>query len=148
MASSNFEVRISLEKLLIVLIVVLVPLNFIGLYLAIDSTRAAEQTTGALFRSIAQDQALAARHFIDDRVIEVAAITSDPTVLRRDHQLDPRHRAPGGGSQVCQDRRRGEAVGHAGIRCAGEKHLVVAHFGGAAPSPRDGPAFIEVDSGG
>ena len=81
MASSSFEVRVSLEKLLIVLIVVLVPLNFIGLYLAIDSTRAAEQTTGTLFRSIAQDQALAARQFIDDRVIEVAAITSDPTVL-------------------------------------------------------------------
>jgi len=81
MASSSFEVRVSLEKLLIVLIVVLVPLNFIGLYLAIESTRAAEQTTGTLFRGIAQDQALAARQFIDDRVIEVGAITSDPTVL-------------------------------------------------------------------
>ena len=81
MASSSFEVRVSLEKLLIVLIVVLVPLNFIGLYLAIESTRAAEQTTGTLFRSVAQDQAMAARQFIDDRVIEVGAITSDPTVL-------------------------------------------------------------------
>lgn len=81
MASSSFEVRVSLEKLLIVLIVVLVPLNFIGLYLAIESTRSAEQTIGTLFRGIAQDQALAARQFIDDRVIEVAAITSDPTVL-------------------------------------------------------------------
>ena len=81
MASSSFEVRVSFEKLLIVLIVVLVPLNFIGLYLAIESTRAAEQTTGTLFRSIAQDQALVVGQFIDDRVIEVAAITSDPTVL-------------------------------------------------------------------
>jgi hypothetical protein len=81
MASSSFEVRVSLEKLLIVLIVVLVPLNFIGLYLAIESTRAAEQTAGTLFRDIAQDQALAARRYIDDRVIEVAAITSDPAVL-------------------------------------------------------------------
>jgi hypothetical protein len=81
MPSNKFEVRVSLEKLLIVLIVVLVPLNFIGLYLAMESTRAAEQTTGTLFRNIAQDHALAARQFIDDRVIEVGAITSDPTVL-------------------------------------------------------------------
>ena len=81
MPSNKFEVRVSLEKLLIVLIVVLVPLNFIGLYLAMESTRAAEQTTGTLFSNIAQDHALAARRFIDDRVIEVGAITSDPTVL-------------------------------------------------------------------
>ena len=81
MPSSQFEVRVSLERLLIILIVVLVPLNFIGLYLAIESTRAAEQTTGVLFRSIAQDYALAARQFLDDRVIELAGITSDPTVL-------------------------------------------------------------------
>jgi len=81
MPSNRFEVRVSLEKLLVVLILVLVPLNFIGLYLAIESTRAAEKTNGTLFRSIAQDHALAARQFIDDRVIEVGAITSDPTVL-------------------------------------------------------------------
>ena len=81
MRSNKFEVRVSLEKLLIVLIVVLVPLNFIGLYFAMESTRAAEQTTGTLLSNIAQDHALAARRFINDRLIEVAAITSDPTVL-------------------------------------------------------------------
>jgi hypothetical protein len=81
MALDRFEVRVSLEKLLIVLIVILVPLNFIGLYLTMQSHSAVEQTTGTLFRDIAQSNAIAARQFIDDRVTNVGAIASQPAVV-------------------------------------------------------------------
>jgi len=81
MALDRFEVRVSLDKLLIVLIVILVPLNFIGLYLTMQSHSAVEQTTGTLFRDIAQSNAITARQFIDDRVTNVGAIASQPVVV-------------------------------------------------------------------
>jgi Cache domain len=81
MPLDTFEVRISLEKLLIVLIVILVPLNFIGLYLTMESNSAVEKTTGTLFRDIAQSNAITARQFVDDRVTNVAAIATQPAVV-------------------------------------------------------------------
>ncbi len=81
MALNTFEVRVSLEKLLIILIVILVPLNFIGLYLTMKSHSAVEQTTGTLFRDIAQSNAIAARQFIDDRITNVGAIAAQPAVV-------------------------------------------------------------------
>jgi Cache domain len=81
MPLDTFEVRVSLEKLLIILIVILVPLNFIGLYLTMQTHSAVEQTTGTLFRDIAQSDAIAARQFIDDRVSNVGAIAAQPAVV-------------------------------------------------------------------
>jgi len=81
MPLDTFEVRISLEKLLIILIVILVPLNFIGLYLTMASHSAVEKSTGTLFRDIAQSNAITARQFVDDRVTNVAAIATQPAVV-------------------------------------------------------------------
>ncbi len=81
MPLNAFEIRISLEKLLILLILILVPLNFIGLYLSMESQSAVEQTTGTLLRDIAQSDAIAARQFVDDRVTNVAAIATQPAVV-------------------------------------------------------------------
>jgi Cache domain len=81
MPFDTFEVRVSLEKLLIILIVILVPLNFIGLYLTMQSHSSVEQSTGTLFRDIAQSDAIAARQFIDDRVTNIGAIAAQPAVV-------------------------------------------------------------------
>jgi Cache domain len=81
MPLNAFEIRISLEKLLILLILILVPLNFIGLYLSMESQSAVEQTTGTLLRDIAQSDAIAARQFVDDRITNVAAIATQPAVV-------------------------------------------------------------------
>src|SRR5271167_3572769 len=81
MALDKLEVRISLEKLLIVLVTVLVPLNFVGLYLVMRSHTAAEHTAGALFGSIAKNNALVARQFIDDRVIDVTGLAAEAAIL-------------------------------------------------------------------
>ena len=81
MPLDRFEIRVSLEKLLIVLIVILVPLNFIGLYLTMDAHTAVEQKVGTLFRDIAHSDAIATRAFIDDRVTDVGAIATQPAVV-------------------------------------------------------------------
>ena len=81
MPPDRFEVRLSLEKLLIVLIVILVPLNFIGLYLTMQSHSALDQTTGSLLRNIAQSDAIVTRQFIDDRITDVGAIATQPWVV-------------------------------------------------------------------
>jgi hypothetical protein len=81
MALERLEVRVSLEKLLVVLMVILIPLNFLGLYLATRSHTAAEHTTGALFSSIAQNNALIARQFIEDRVIDVAGVAAEAAIV-------------------------------------------------------------------
>ncbi len=81
MPLDKFEVRISLERLLIVLIAILVPLNFIGLYLTMESHSAVEKTTGTLLRDIAQSNAITARQYVDDRITNIAAIATQPAVV-------------------------------------------------------------------
>ncbi len=75
------EVRISLQKLLIVLVVILVPLNFIGLYLSSESSTSLKRTIGAHFKTIAQAEGAAVLHFVNNRVIDVGAIAMESTVV-------------------------------------------------------------------
>jgi cell division protein FtsL len=75
------EIRFSLEKLLIILIVVLVPLNFIGLYLTTQCYNVVQQNTGALFRNIAENDAIATYRYLNDRVTSIAAIASQQVVV-------------------------------------------------------------------
>jgi hypothetical protein len=77
----TFEIRVSLQKLLIALIVILVPLDFIGLYLSSESNTSAEQTIETLFKTIAQVDGTAAFQFVNDRVIDVGGIAMDPAVV-------------------------------------------------------------------
>jgi len=75
------EVRFSLVKLLIVLIAVLVPLNFIGLYLTTQCYNVVQQNTGTLFRNIAENDAITIYRFLNDRVTSVAEIASQPAIM-------------------------------------------------------------------
>lgn len=75
------EIRFSLVKLLIVLIVVLVPLNFIGLYLTTQCYNVVQQNTGTLFRNIAENDAVAIYRFLNDRVTSIAEIASQQPIL-------------------------------------------------------------------
>jgi hypothetical protein len=80
MPFDTLEIRISLQKLLIGLILVIVPLSLIGLYLTSEADTSLEQTTGAHFRSIAQTEGTATSQFINDRVLAVAALARNPAV--------------------------------------------------------------------
>jgi hypothetical protein len=81
MSSNGLEMRVSLQTLLIALIVILVPLNFLGLYLSSESNASLEQVTGAHFRTIAQADAATAVQFVNDRVTDVGAIAMEPAVV-------------------------------------------------------------------
>jgi len=81
MPVDTLEVRVSLQKLLIALIVIIVPLNFIGLYLSSESNTSLEQVIGTHFRTIAQADATTALQFVNDRVIDAGAIAMDPAVV-------------------------------------------------------------------
>jgi len=75
------EIRFSLVKLLILLIVVLVPLNFIGLYLTTQCYTVVQQNTGTLFRNIAENDAIATYRFLNDRVTSIAGIASQQAII-------------------------------------------------------------------
>ena len=81
MPFDTLEIRISLQKLLIGLTLVIVPLSFVGLYLASQAEASLEETLGTHFRSIAQSEGMATSQFINDRVLDVAALASNPGVV-------------------------------------------------------------------
>jgi len=80
MPFDTLEIRISLQKLLIGLILVIVPLSFVGLYLTSQADTSLQQTVGAHFKSIAQAEGIATSQFINDRVLDIAALSRNPAV--------------------------------------------------------------------
>jgi hypothetical protein len=81
MPFDTLEIRISLQKLLIGLTLVIVPLSFVGLYLTSEAETSLEETIGARFKSIAQTEGMATSQFIDDRVRDVATLARNPAVV-------------------------------------------------------------------
>jgi len=81
MPSDSLEIKVSLQKLLIALVIILVPLNFIGLYLSSESKTSLEQVIGTQFRTIAQADATITLEFVNDRVIDVGTIATEPAVV-------------------------------------------------------------------
>ncbi len=80
MPFDTLEIRISLQKLLIGLTLVIVPLSFVGLYLTSQADTSLEQSFGAHFKSMAQTEGMATSQFINDRVLDVAALARNPGV--------------------------------------------------------------------
>src|SRR4029077_1218113 len=81
MPFDTLEIRFPLQKLLIGLILVIVPLSVVGLYLTSEADTALEQTIGTHFRGIAQIEGTATSQFINDRVLDVAALARNPAVV-------------------------------------------------------------------
>jgi len=81
MPSDSLEIKVSLQRLLIALVVIIVPLNFLGLYLSSESNKSLEQVIGTHFRTIAQTDATTALQFVNDRVMDVGAIATEPAVV-------------------------------------------------------------------
>jgi len=81
MPSEPLEIKVSLQKLLIALVVIIVPLNFLGLYLSSESNTSLEHVIGTHFRTIAQADATTVLQFVNDRVIDVGAIATEPAVV-------------------------------------------------------------------
>ncbi len=81
MPLDNLEVRISLQKLLFALVVVIVPLSLVGLYITSESVSSLDAANGAQLRSVAQATSVTVSQFIDRLVTEVGSIALAPAML-------------------------------------------------------------------
>jgi cache domain-containing protein len=76
-----FDVKISLQKLLTALVVLIVPLTVVGLSLTSYSDNRLQQTTGANFKIIAQADSALVSQFINDRVADVNSIAAETSLV-------------------------------------------------------------------
>lgn len=81
MAQRSFQFRVSFHTLLIGLLLTVIPLSLVGLYSITQSERSLERTIGAYFKSIANATAADVAQYIGDRVITVAEISMEPTLV-------------------------------------------------------------------
>jgi len=75
------ELRVSLQKLLIGLVLVIVPLSIVGLYITHRSDQSLEQTIGAQHRAVSEFVSHAIDQFMNDRVIDCSVMALEPSVL-------------------------------------------------------------------
>jgi Cache domain len=80
MPHDNLEIRVSLQKLLLGLVVVIVPLSLVGLYITSESVSSVEEAHGAHLKAIAQATAGTVSQFIDRLVTEVGSIALAPAL--------------------------------------------------------------------
>src|SRR6185312_3299975 len=81
MPLDRLEVRVSVKKVLLGLIIVVVPLSIIGLYLATRTDTALNQSIGTQFKTVAGLHGQEVSGFFYDRVSDVATIAMDPVVV-------------------------------------------------------------------
>jgi hypothetical protein len=67
--------------LLTVLVLVIVPFSVVGLYLTHQSDKDLERTVGAHFEALAGAVAVETAHFITDRVMDLAVMAVEPSVI-------------------------------------------------------------------
>jgi Cache domain len=97
MAFDPLEIRISLQKFLTGLILIIVPLSVVGLYLTFESHTSLQQEIGMYFKGVAQTKAAATAQYVHDRLADVSAITLEPVVVdavtTANHAYEPRNNA-------------------------------------------------------
>jgi hypothetical protein len=77
----RFEVRLSITKLLIVLIIVIVPLSIVGFVLTERSDRSLDNAIGSDYKALAQNYSTDVADYMRDRVADVNAMAADSSVL-------------------------------------------------------------------
>ncbi len=77
----RFEVRLSITRLLLVLILVIVPLSIVGLVLTTRSDRSLDSAIGNDYKALAQTYSTDVADFMRDRVADVNAIAAESSVL-------------------------------------------------------------------
>ena len=77
----KLEVRVSLTKVLLVLIVVIVPLSIFGLILTTRSDRSLDAAIGNDYKTLAQRYSTEVSEYIRDRVADANAMAADSSVI-------------------------------------------------------------------
>ncbi len=80
MPLDRFEIRVSLQKLLLALVVVIVPLSLVGLYITSESVSSVEDASGSHLKAVAQATAGTVSQYIDHLVTEVGSIALAPAL--------------------------------------------------------------------
>lgn len=80
MALDRFEVRVSIQKVLLGLVLVIVPLSIVGLYLTSRSDNALDAYIGTHLKDVAQMHSNDVSHLLNDRVTAVELLAADPGV--------------------------------------------------------------------
>jgi hypothetical protein len=77
----RLEIRVSLTKVLLVLIVVIVPLSIFGLVLTTRSDRSLDNAIGNDYKTLAQRYSSEVSEYIRDRVADTNAMAADSSVI-------------------------------------------------------------------
>lgn len=80
MPVGKYEIRISLPKMLVILLITVVPVSLAALYSITASHESYEQAVGSQFRTRAAGTANAISQFVHDRLLTVAAVSLEPAV--------------------------------------------------------------------
>ena len=81
MALDRLEVRVSITKILIALIVVIVPLSIVGLILTARSDKALDTAIGNDFKTVADMYSNEVSQFVRDRVADVNIMAAEPVLI-------------------------------------------------------------------
>ena len=81
MPLDRLEFRASLQKLLVALILILLPITVFGFYVALQADNHIRQSSGEGFRALALTAAESTSQFIADRVKDVSYIANSPAAL-------------------------------------------------------------------
>ncbi len=72
------EFRIPLQRMLVALILILVPITIFGLYVTLEASHQVQQMNGEYFRTITRAAADATAQYLGERVSEVIQIANEP----------------------------------------------------------------------
>ena len=81
MSVDRLEVRVSITKLMLALMIVIVPLSIIGLVLTQRSDKALDSAVGSNFKTMAQLYADQVSQFMRERVTDTGILASNPAVV-------------------------------------------------------------------
>ena len=81
MSVDRLEVRVSITKLLLALMIVIVPLSILGLVLTERSDETLDNNVGSNFKALAQLYANQVTQFVHERVIDTGVLASNPAVV-------------------------------------------------------------------
>ncbi|MBV9406412.1 MAG: cache domain-containing protein [Acidobacteriaceae bacterium] len=77
----RLEIRVSITKVLLVLVIVIVPLSIVGLVLTSRSDRSLDSAIGNDFKALAQTYSNDVSEYVRDRVADVNAMAADANVI-------------------------------------------------------------------
>src|SRR5260370_28167152 len=92
MATEGFDLRISLQRLVTILVLTIIPLSIAGLYLTSRGDRELARAMGTHFKIIADSKANAISQFVNGVVTEMGAIAASPSVVEEAASADAPYR--------------------------------------------------------